>query len=94
MFLKCLHKTPVGVFINGGVLEELFSNYVTVFQAGRRDKFYIHLKAGIVYFFVGLWNILWIGRGNSHNALFFKKTVKAGDGAGVAPLPEFDPENN
>ena len=28
-----------------------------------------------------------------HNALSSKDTVKSGDGAGVAVLPEFDPEN-
>ena len=93
MFLKHLHKTPAGVFINGRVLEELFSDYVTVFQAGGKDKFYIHLKAGIVHFFVGLWNILWIGRGNSHNALFFEETVSLGMGRGITTLAEFVPKD-
>ena len=63
------------------------------FSSRRKDKFYIHLKAGIVHFFVGLWNILWIGRGNSHNALFFEETVSLGMGRGITTLAEFAPKD-
>ena len=44
LFLKCLHKTPSGIFINGRILEELFSNNLTIFQTGRRNcRITIHM---------------------------------------------------
>lgn len=96
VFLKSFYKAPSGILINGGILEELFSDHLAVFQTGRGDKFNIHLNAlpGIEHLFVGFGDILGVGRMNGHDALFAKEAVKAGDGAGVATLPEFDPENH
>ena len=50
--------------------------------------------ARVVHLLVGLWDILGVGGMNRHEALFSEDTVKAGDGAGVAALPELDPEND
>ena len=96
MLLEGLNKTPAGVFINSSILKELFTNYLAVFQAGRRDKFNIYLNplSGIVHLFVRLRDILWIGWMYSHNPLLSKETVKTGDRAGIAPLSQLHPENN
>lgn len=96
VFLKGFHETPTGVFVDGSVLEELFSNDFAVFQTGRRDKFHIHLEtlARVVHLLVGFGDVLGIGRMHGHDTLFSKDTVKTGNGAGVSALPELDPEND
>ena len=96
VFLKGFHETPAGVFVDGSVLEELFSNDFAVFQTGRRDKFHIHLEtlARVVHLLVGFGDILGIGRMHGHDTLFSKDTVKTGNGAGVSALPELHPEND
>ncbi len=43
VFLKCLHKTPPGILINGSILEEMFANHAAVYKAGRGNKFHMHL---------------------------------------------------
>ena len=96
VFLKRFHKTPSGILIDRCVLKELFSDDLAVFQTGGGDKFHIHLEAltGIVHRFIGLRDILWIRRMYSHDPLFFKEAVKARDGAGIAALPELNPEDD
>lgn len=95
MFLEGLYKAPSGVLVNGCVLVELLSDYLAVFQTGRRDKFYIYLNplARIIHLFIGFWDILWVRRMNGHNSLFSEEAVKAGNGAGIATLPEFNPKD-
>lgn len=65
MLFKGLYKAPAGRLINGRILEELFTNDLTVFQTGRRNKFHIHLDPlpGIIHLFVRLGDILGIGGG-------------------------------
>ncbi len=96
VFLKSFYKTPSGILINGGILEEMLSNYLTIYKAGGRDKFHIHLNAlsRMIHLLVRLWDILWIGRMNRHNALFFEEAVESSKGAGITTLHEFNPENN
>ena len=96
VFLKRLNKTPSGILIDCSILKELFSDHLAVLQTGGGDKFHIHLDplAGVVHLLIRLGDILGIRRMNRHDALLSKDAVKAGDGAGVASAPEFDPEND
>lgn len=96
MFLKSFHKTPSGILINRGILEEMFTNHLTVYETGGRDKFDIYLDAlpGMFHLLIRLRDILGIGRVYSHDALFFQKTVEPRDGARIATLHELDPEND
>lgn len=67
-----------------------------VYKAGRRDKFHIDLNAlpGMTHLFIRFWNILWVRRMDRHKSLLSEKAVKTGDGAGIAALHEFYPEDN
>ena len=96
VFLKGFYKTPSGILIDSCVLEEMFPNNLAVFQAGRGDEFDIDLDAlsWMIHLFIGFRDILWIWRMNGHDALFSKESVKAGDGPGIAALPELNPEND
>ncbi len=96
VFLKSLNKTPSGILINSSILEEAFSGDPAVYKAGGRDKFDIYLNAlfGMVHLLVRLGNIFRIGRMNRHHAQPFQEAVEAGDGTGIAALPEFDPKDN
>ena len=73
VFLKSLYKTPSGILINSGILEELFSDHLTVNKAGRGDKFHIYLDtlAGMIHLLIRLWDILGVRGMDSHNALAF-----------------------
>lgn len=96
VFLKSLHVPPSGKLINGSILEEMFSDHLTVHKTGGRDKLHIYLNAlsGMVHLFIGLRGILRVRRMDSHDALFFEETVKSGNGAGVTALHEFYPEDD
>lgn len=96
VFLKCLHKPPSGVFVNGSVLEEMFTDNLAVDEAGRGDELHIDLDtlSRVIHLLIGLWDIFRVRRMDSHNALSAEEPVKAGNGAGVAALGEFDPEND
>ena len=96
VLLKCLHETPAGILVDGRVLEKLLSDHLGVFQIGRRNKFHINLDAlsGMIHLFIGLRDIFWVRRMYSHDPLFPEETVKAGNGAGVTALAEFDSEND
>ena len=96
VFLKGFHETPSGILINGSVLEELFSNDSAVFEAGGRDKFNIHLDTlpRVFHLLIRLRDVLWIGRMDRRKALFFEEAVESWYGAGIAALPELDPEND
>ena len=96
MLFKGLYKAPAGILINDRILEELFTNDLTVFQTGKRNKFYIHLDplTGMIHLFVRLWDILGIGRVNCHNALLFQEAEEAGNGTGIAALSELDPKDH
>ena len=96
MFLKSLHKTPSGILVDRGILEEMLSAHLAVHKAGGRDEFDIYLNAlsGMIHLLVGLRNILRIGRMDSHDALLFEKTVESWDGAGITALHKLDPEND
>ncbi len=96
MFLKSLYKAPAEKLIDGGVLEELFSNDPTVFQAGRGNELHIDLNPlpRVSHLLIRLWDIFRIGRMNRHDTLFFEKPVKTGDEAGITTLQEFHQKNN
>ena len=96
VFFKGFYEAPAGVFINSGILEELFSAHMAVDQTGRWDKFHIDLDtfSWMVHLLVRLGDVLWVGRFNSGKALLFQEAVKAGDGAIVTTLHELDPEDN
>lgn len=96
VFLKSFYKAPSGVLIYGGILEKLFSDHLAVFQTGRGNKFDIHLDtlSRILHLLIRFGNIFGIGRMDGHHVLFFEEAVKAGDGAGISSLAEFDPEDD
>lgn len=96
VLLKCLHETPAGILVDGRVLEKLLSDHLGVFQTGRWNKFHIDLDAlsGMIHLFIGFRDVLWVRRMYSHDPLFPEKTVKARNGAGVAALAEFNPEDD
>ena len=96
VLLKCLHAPPAGILVNGRVLEELLSAHLGVFQTGKRNKFHINLDplSGMIHLFIGFRDVLWVWRMYSHDPLFPEETVKAGNGAVVTALAEFDPEDN
>ena len=96
VFLKGFYKAPSGILIDGWVLKELFSKNLTVFQAGGGNKFDIHLDAlsRMIHLLIRLGDVFGVGRMNSHNALLFEEAVKTGNGAFIATLHEFYPEND
>lgn len=95
MFFKCFKKAEPTVFVNGGILIELFPLRLS-HKAGRRDEFNINLNtlAGILHLLIRLGNILGIWQFDRHLATSGKNTIQAGDGARIAPLPQLDPEHN
>ena len=96
MFLKSLHKTPSGILVNGGILEEPPSNDPAVCEAGRGDEFDIRLNTlpGTLHLFVRLWDMLRVRGMDSHDALFFEEAAESRDGAGITALHKLDPEND
>jgi len=96
MLFKSLNKAPAGEFIDGGILEELFANDPGVFETGRGNKFDINLNAltGIIHLFIGFRDVFRVRWFYGHNALFSKETIQAGNGAGIASLPEFNPKDD
>ena len=96
VFLKSLHKTPSGILINRGILEEMPPTHLAVYKAGGGDKFHVHLDAlpGMAHLLIRLGDIFGVRRVGSHNTLLFQEPVEAGKGAGIAALHELDPENN
>lgn len=96
VFLKSFYKAPSGILINGGILEELFSDYLAVFQTGRGNKFDIHLDTlpRIIHLLIRFGNVFGIRRMDGHHVLFFEEAVKAGDGTGISSLAELDPEDD
>ena len=96
VLLKCLHKTPAGILIDGRVLEKLLSDHLGVFQTGRWNKFHINLEAlsWMIHLFIGPRDVLWVRRMYSHDPLLPEETVKAGNGAGIAAPAEFAPEDD
>lgn len=96
VFLKGFYKPPSGILINGGILEEVLSNDPAVHKTGRRNKLHIHLNAlaGMVHLLIRLRDILRVRRMDGHDTLPAEEPVKPGNGAGVAALHEFYPEND
>ena len=96
LFFKSLHKAPSGILINGGILEEMFSDDPAVDKAGGGNNLHIDLEAlsGVVHLLIRFGDILGVRRMERHDALFFEETVQPGNGTGIAALHEFNPENN
>lgn len=96
MLFKSLHKTPAGILVNGSILKEFFANDLRVFEAGEGNEFYVNLDAlpGMIHLLIRLWNIFGIRRMDSHDTLPSEEAVEASDGAGIATLHEFYPEND
>ena len=94
VFLKGFHITPSGIFVDGSILEELFTDDLTVDEAGRGDEFHINLEAlaGVFHLLVGLRDVFRVRRMDSHDTLLFKEAVETGDGAGITTLHEFYPK--
>ncbi len=94
--LKGFHKTPPGIPINGGILEERFPGHPAVDKAGGGDKFDIDLDtlSGMVHLLIRLGDILGVRGMGSHDALLFKEAVEAGNGSGIAALHGLNPEND
>lgn len=94
VFLKGFHVTPAGIFINGGILEELLSDHLTVDKAGGRDELYVDLYAlfGMSHLFIRLGNVFGIGRMNGRDSPFSEETVKSRDGTGVFSLHKHHPK--
>lgn len=65
VFLKRFNKTPSEILVDGGKLEELFSNNINVFQAGRGNKFIIYMDtmSGIIHLFIRLGDCVCAYRG-------------------------------
>lgn len=95
VLLKSLDKAPAGELINGSILIEMLSSGIAN-KAGGWDKFHIDLDAfpWMVHLLIGFGDIFGVGRMDSHDPLLFEETVKAGDGAGVAALSKFNPEDD
>lgn len=95
VFLKGFHVPPAGIFVNGRILIKLFSLCLADQTAGG-DKFYVNLNAlsGMGHLLIRFGDIPGVRELLSHNPLFFQKAVKTGNGAFIAALHEFDPENN
>ena len=74
---KASTKRHLDLFINGGILKELFANDLGVFETYGRNKLYINLYAlsWIIHLFVRFWNIFGIGRMNCHNSLLTEESV-------------------
>ena len=96
MLLKRLYKAPAGVFINGGVLEELLSNNGAVLEASGGDKLDVHLDAlpGVCHLRVRLRDVFGVGRMDSHDAPLAKESVESRDGTGVSTSHEFNPKDD
>ena len=96
MLFKRLDKAPAGVFIDGGVLEELLSNNGAVLEASGGDKLDVYLDAlpGVCHLLVRLRDVFWVGWMDSHDAPLAKEAVEFRDGTGVATPHEFNPKDD
>ena len=96
MFLEGFHIAPAGVFINGGILIELFTFCLIDQTTGRKNKLYIDLYplSGVFHLLIRLGDILGIREFFCHDPLFLKETVKTWNGAFISSLHEFHPEND
>ena len=96
MLFKRLCKAPAGVFIDGGVLEELLSNNGAVPETSGGDKLDVHLDAlpGVCHLLVRLRDVFGVGRMDGQDAPFAKEAVKSRDGTGVATPHEFNPKDD
>ena len=96
VLLECLQIPKTAVFIQKGVLvvSALFGSSTD--QTALRNIFDVDLDplARITYLLIGFRNILGIWQFRRHLALLSQKTVQAGDGACIAPLPQLHPEDH
>lgn len=95
VFLKGLEIAETGILIDKGVLVKLLTSGIAD-QASSRNKLDVDLPAlaGIGHLLIRLGNILWIRQFDGQLASFSQESVKAGNGSGVASLPELDPEHD
>lgn len=93
-FFKGFHIAEAGELVQSGILVELLPGSIPN-DAGGWNMLDIDLDAltRIEHLFVGLWDILGVRRLLRNHALSFEKTVKTGNRARVAPLPEFEPKD-
>ena len=93
VFLKCLQIPKTAVFIQECVLivSTLFGG---ADQTALRNIFDIDLDslAWVLHLLVGLWDILGIWQFHRYLAALSQKTIQTGNGTGVTPPPQFDPE--
>lgn len=96
VFFKSLNETPAGEFVDGSVLEKLFANDLAVFQTGKGDEFHVNLNTlpRIIHLLIGFRDVFGVRWFYSHNTLFSEETIQSRNRAGIAPLPELDPEDD
>lgn len=77
MFFKSLYKTPSGILIKSGILEEMLSGNLAIDEVGRGDELHIYLNtlSQMIHLFIVFRDIHRIRRMDSHAALLFEETV-------------------
>ena len=95
VLLKSLYIPEPAVLIQEGILKPL-RRLLLVHNTSLRNKFYIDLNAlaRILHPLIGFGNILGVWQFYRHSAAFSQETVQPGNGPGIAPLPELDPQHN
>ena len=95
VFFKCFKVTETRVFIDKGVLLELFPLGIAD-KTRRRHEFDVDLYSlpGIEHFLIGLGDVLGVWKLHCHLAAPDQNTIKSGYRPCIASLPEFDPQHH
>lgn len=95
VLLKCFQIAEATELVDEGILIILLP-LCLAYQTGSGNKFYINLSllARVLHLFVRFCHIFGIWQLYGCAAEAAQHTVQAGDGSGVTPLPEFDPEHH
>ena len=95
LLLERLQIAEAAVFVNEGVLVEFLSGSISD-QTGRRNIFHIDLSPlpWIFHLFIRFWDIFGVGQLDGPSVDAAQELVQAGDGSGVATLPQLHPEHH
>ena len=93
-FSECFHISEPWKLVYGGILVISFTVFWDYAWWGNMFDIYLDSLSGIKHLFIRLWYLLWVWESYRFPIKFSQDTPKTCDRAGIASLPQFDPEDD